>query len=145
MEETMRSLVCLALSAVLLVFVCSASRARTAVYRCVLENGHISYQQIPCKDQGKPMALNDQRSGWSPLRPGEQSLLKSYRDKDAARRRAPSERPAQPPAETRACWQKRKQLEAVRAKLHRGYQLKEGDELHRKLENYQDYLRQFCS
>lgn len=141
----MRTLTCLAVTAVILVVPFSASRARADVYRCVLNGGHISYQQIPCGNQGKPMELNDRRSGWSPLRPGERRLLKSYRDKDAARRRKPAHRPEAPGKEARACWKKRNQLEAVRSKLHRGYKLKESGALRRKRDNYEDYLRQFCS
>jgi hypothetical protein len=145
MEETMRTLACLAVPAVCLAFAFSASRARAEVYRCVLDGGHISYQQMPCDAQSQPLDLKDQPSGWSPLRPGERKLLNSYLDKDAARRRQPADRPGKPATESTACWKKRKQLEAVRARLHRGYKLQEGDALHRKHDDYQDYLRQFCS
>jgi len=141
----MRTLTCLAVTAVVLVNPFAVSRARTEVYRCVLDGGHISYQQIPCTSQSKPMELKDQTTGWSPLRPGERSLLNSYRDEDAARRRKPSGLPEEPAKESKACWEKRKQLEAVRSHLRRGYSLREADELHRKLDDYDDYLREFCS
>jgi hypothetical protein len=118
---------------------------RADVYRCVLDGGHVSYQQFPCSNESKPMELKDRRSGWSSLRPGERDLLSSYRKKDAARRRKPSGRLKQPGTETSNCWNKRKQLEAVRSKLNRGYKLKEGDELHRKHDIYTEYLRQFCA
>lgn len=141
----MRTFICLAVTAVFLVVPFSASRARSDVYRCVLDGGHVSYQQIPCNNESKPMELKDRRSGWSALRPGEQDLLNSYRSKDAAGRRKPSGRSKKPVTATRDCWNKRKQLEAVRSKLNHGYKLKEGEELHRKRDNYEDYLRQFCA
>jgi len=141
----MRILICFAVTAGFLFVPFSASRARADVYRCVLDSGHVNYQQIPCSNDSKPMQLKDRRSGWSSLRPGEKALLNSYRNKGVARRRKPSGRSQKPATETKGCWNKRKQLEAVRSKLHRGYKLKEGDELHRKRDNYEDYLRQFCS
>ena len=122
----------------------AASTARVEVYRCVQNDAHISYQQTPCHHEDKPMSLKDRRSGWSPLRPGERSLLNSYRKKDAARHRKPSGPQDKPVKESKSCWSKRKQLEAVRLKLHRGYKLKEGGALRRKRNNYEDYLRQFC-
>ncbi|HED18570.1 MAG TPA: DUF4124 domain-containing protein [Gammaproteobacteria bacterium] len=145
MEETMRTITCLAVTAAFLVVPFPASDARADVYRCVLDGGHVSYQQIPCHYGSKPMALKDRRSGWSSLRPGEQALLNSYRKKDAARRRKPPGAHQKSVKETRSCWNKRKQLEAIRSKLRRGYKLKEGNELRRKRDNYDDYLRQFCS
>ncbi|MFQ5644911.1 MAG: hypothetical protein ACE5FQ_14625 [Thiogranum sp.] len=140
----MRIFACLAVIVVFSVMPFPASQARVDVYRCVLDSGHISYQQIPCSSESKPMNLKDRRSGWSSLRPGERALLKSYREKEATRRRKPAGLQKLPVEDSKACWNKRKQLEAIRSKLRRGYQLNEADELHRKRGNYEDYLRQFC-
>lgn len=134
-----------AVPGVILVTLFSASPARAGVYRCVLNGGLVSYQQIPCSMESKPMNLEDRRSGWSALRPGERALLNRYRNEEAARRREPPARPKRQDEESRSCWQRRKQLEAVRSRLHRGYKLKEADELHRKQNNYKDYLRRFCA
>jgi len=141
----MRTYTCLVITTIFFIVPFSAPRARTDVHRCVLEDGHISYQQIPCSDKSKPMELKDHRSGWSSLRPGELDLLNNYRSKDAMRYRQPSGQPKKPARQTEACWNKRRQLEAVRSRLRRGYKLKESDELHRKQDNYEDYLRQYCS
>ena len=141
----MRTFARLTVTAIFLVAPFTASRTRADVYRCVLDGGHVSYQQIPCKHGSKPMQLKDRQSGWSALRPGEQDLLNSYRIKDAARRRKPASRSKKPATQPKDCWNKRKQLEAVRAKLVRGYKVKDSDELHSKRDNYEDYLRQFCS
>ncbi len=121
------------------------SPVRADIYRCVQAGGQISYQQIRCHSEDRPIALKDRRSGWSPLRPGEQALLKQYREKDAARRRRPVAERTGPAKESRACWARRKQLEAVRAKLRRGYNLGEGESLHRKRDNHKEFLQKFCS
>ena len=145
MEETMRAFSFSSVSAVFLFVFISVPRAQTDVYRCVSGGGHLSYQQTPCSSGSEPMHLRDRPSGWSTLRPGERALLNSYRKDETARRRELSPRPKQRPEESESCWKKRKQLEAVRARLHRGYKLKEADDLHRKQNNYEDYLRQFCA
>jgi len=141
----MRMLIFSAVPGVVLVTLVSASPARADVYRCVLNGGPVSYQQIPCSMESKPMDLEDRQSGWSALRPGERALLNSYRTEEAARRRELSARPKRRGEESKSCWKKRKQLEAVRSRLHRGYKLKQADELHRKQNNYEDYLRRFCA
>ena len=141
----MRAFTCLAISAVFLVLPCSAASARANVYRCILPGGQVSYQQFPCQSDDTPIRLKDQRNGWSPLRPGERALLESYRKKAAERRRKPAAARKKTPKDSTACWNRRKQLQAVRTKLRRGYTLNESDKLHRKRNDYEDYLRQFCS
>jgi len=133
-----------AVAAVVFAMPFSISWSRADVYRCVQAGAPVSYQQIPCSSHAKPMELDDRRSGWSGLRPGERALLHSYRDRDAARGRRSGAGPKQPDADARECWKTRNQLEAVRSRLRRGYKLKQGEALHRKLENYEDYLRRFC-
>jgi hypothetical protein len=140
----MRTFTRLAVAAFVLVVPFAVCRARSSVYRCVLNGGQISYQQIPCSPQSKPVEIRDTSRGWSPLRPGERRLLDSYRDKGAGRRRA-STPPKPAPKASTACWKKRQQLDAVRSRLHRGYKLKEGDDLRRKQRGYEEYLRQFCA
>lgn len=141
----MHTFPCLAAIAVAIVLPYSALLARADVYRCVMDGGHVSYQQIPCDMQSQPMELNKQPSGWSSLRPGERDLLKRYHDRDATLRRKSADSPKSPHKENKACWKKRRQLDAVRSRLHGGYKLKEGNELHRKRSDYEDYLRRFCS
>jgi hypothetical protein len=123
----------------------SHASARSDVYRCVQDDGHISYQQIPCHANSEPIKLNHRPSGWTPLRPGERALLDSYRKKDTSQSRKPDGQVKNAASEAKSCWKKRRQLDAVRLKLRRGYKLKEGDQLKRKRDNYADYLRQFCS
>ena len=59
----MRTFFCLALCALFVVVPFSVSRARTDVYRCVLDGGHVSYQQFPCSHQSNPMQLRTRQSG----------------------------------------------------------------------------------
>jgi len=141
----MRTFTRLVLTAILPVAAFPVSAARASIYRCVQDDGHISYQQIRCHSEDQPLEIKRRQSGWSPLRPGEQALLDGYRRKDLAQRRKPRAKRKKSVKESRSCWSRRKQLEAVRAKLHNGYKLKEDEPLHRKRKNYEDYLRQFCS
>ena len=141
----MRLCSCAAAAAIFLGVLSFGSPALAAVYRCVRASGDVSYQQMRCSYASKPMKLEDRASGWSALRPGERALLKSYRDRDGKRHRKPAASASKPATAAKACWKKRKQLDAVRNRLHRGYRLKEADELHRKQNEYEDYLRQFCS
>jgi hypothetical protein len=115
------------------------------VYRCEMDDGHISYQQIPCNAQSEPLELREQHNGETGLRAGEKALLKRYADKDSKRRRKADDRPKKKARPDRACWQKREQLEALRAQLRRGYRVGKGGELRRKQDRYEDYLRQFCA
>lgn len=115
-----------------------------AVYRCILEDGQTSYQQFPCSGDSRPLVIRDRPSGWSALRPGERALLKHYRARDAARRRRTPRVKEPGTKESKDCWKKRRQLNAVQAKLRHGYRLSEAGELRRKRDDYSDYLREFC-
>lgn len=141
----MNTFTCFVIYTLILSVLFAASGVRADVYRCVLGDGHVSYQQIPCHSEDTPLHLIDKRSGWSPLRPAEQTLLNNYRKQDAKRHRKTAGTRKASAKETRSCWNKRQQLETVRSKMRRGYKLKESDELHRKRRIYEDYLRQFCS
>jgi len=129
----------------ILVTTCSTSMVYADVYRCVRDNGHISYQQIRCHQNSKPLSLNHRRSGWTALRSGEQALLKSYREKDAARKRKQPDANPGSGKEAKACWTRKTRLESIKSKLRRGYTLKEGNKLHRQRSEHQSYLRRFCS
>lgn len=142
----MRTFACLTAVAVFCVLSSSASPARTPVYRCVQVDGVVSYQQFPCGDGSQPVEIRTRRSGWTALRAGEKSLLKKYRSKPAGVRHGKQPaRPGAPDRESKSCWKKRKQLESVRSRLRRGYTLNESYELRRKRDDYEEYLRQFCS
>ena len=122
------------------------ARGHAAVYRCTLPDGQISYQQTTCKYASEPLQLRPASKGWTGLRPAERALLESRRKQRLTPRHRPSDAKKAPADKNnKACWSKRRQLEAVRDRLRRGYTLKQSAELHRKRDTYQDYLRQFCS
>ncbi len=113
------------------------------IYRCIREDGHVTYQQIRCHEGSSPLSVKMRRSGWTPLRPGEQRLLNRYRKEAGSERRKPYV--ARPRVrESPACWKRRRQLADVRARLRRGYTLKEDEPLHRKRDEHEDYLATFC-
>lgn len=140
----MRKTFCPALAAGVLVLCLAPVRGRADVYRCVQDDGSVSFQQIPCSARSEPLQLDTRPSGWTALRPGELRLLEQTG-------RRPAERPARPPvrktgpdANAKACWKARRQLRAVREHLHRGYKLSEGAGLRRRRDDYSDYLRRVC-
>ena len=141
----MRSSNHLAIASALLATCCSISILRAEVYRCVKNDGHISYQQIRCHQNSKPMAINHSRTGGSGLRTGEQALLREYQKRDAVQKRKPQADNLKTDGETRACWSRKARLDAVKARLRRGYNIKEGEKLHQQRSDHEGYLRQYCS
>jgi hypothetical protein len=145
MEETMHTYNYLEISIILLATCFSSSAAYAEVYRCVHDNGHVSYQQIRCHHNSKPLVLNHHRSGWTALRSGERALLDSYRDKDAAQMRKQPDTNPESGKDTKACWTRQTRLEAIKLRLRQGYTVKESNTLRRQRSNHEAYLRRFCS
>ena len=125
--------------------------AAEQVFRCVEADGGISFQRTQCAAQGESIVVDTVQGGWTSLRAGEKSLLKSYRERDArlrqrsrkAARKNKSARKAKS-GETTACWNKRKHLDAIQARLRRGYKPSQGEGLRRKRDKYAEYLEKFC-
>ena len=127
-----------------------AMSAAEQVFRCVEPDGHVSFQFGECSGSGQSITVYPAvESGWTSLRPAEKQLLKTYRARDLARnkrrKQAASRQTEKKDAESPACWKKRKSLEKVAAKLRRGYKASEGEGLRRKRDNYQEYIKKFCS
>lgn len=141
----MQKLVCLAATAIILITPCSFSHARTKVYRCELDNGQLGFQQFPCGDKGTAVELKIRKSGWSALRDGEKSMLDGYEKRESSSRRRRDREVKTPVIDASTCQNRRKQLDAIRLKLRRGYKLLESDGLHRKRDKHADFLRQYCS
>ncbi len=131
-----------------ILFLLIGSSHAAQVYRCTQADGSISFQQQACAGDGERIETGEAQPVWSSLRSGEKSLYKQYRKRDQERQKRKlaksnaRKKPGQ--AEQRACWNKRKQLEAVSAKLRRGYSPATGESLRRRRDNHQDYLRTFC-
>ena len=122
----------------------TASAASTDVYRCMTPDGNIEFQQGPCAgaaDQSE-VTLDDRPTGWVPPDPPRtRTDSKAKAHKETSRSRSAPKR-AKP--DERACWEKRQRLDDVEARLRHGYKAKQGMELKRKQESYEDYLHRFC-
>ena len=134
-----------ALAAMFVLFTCHSVLAADRVYRCLQADGSSSFQQTRCVGEGESIEVDSVQSGWTSLREGEKSLLQTYRERDAKlkqRARKIAKKPE--PAESAACWNKRKRLDAIQARLRRGYKPSQGEGLRRKRDNYTEYLEKFC-
>lgn len=125
--------------------------AQAQVYRCSGPSGEPLFTQQPC---GEALSLEvgaaaDTNAPSGGLRPGELSWLKA-RERD---RRKASHRPKRRSAARAAaaerqayqCQRKRRLLDAVKAKLRRGYKPTQGEGLRRRRQGYEDYIAAFCS
>ena len=135
-----------AFTAMLIFFPNTVVFAAEQVFHCIQDDGRSSFQRTRCAGEGESIVVDTVQGGWTSLRPGEKSLLKSYRERDARLKRR-SRKPASKtkPAETTSCWSKRRRLDAVQAKLRRGYKPSQGEGLRRKRDDYTEYLKKFCS
>ncbi len=118
------------------------------VYRCVQPDGSISFQQQACANKGARIETGEAQAVWASLRSGEKSLYDQYRKRDKAKlkhkRQIARSQTKPETADDRTCWKKRQQLESVSARLRRGYKASKGNELRRKRDSYEGYLRRFC-
>lgn len=118
------------------------------VYRCPQPDGSISFQQQACAEGGTRVETGEAQAVWASLRSGERSLYDQYRKRDKAKLKHKQQiarsRKKPETADDRTCWKKRQQLESVSARLRRGYKAAKGNELRRKRDSYEDYLRIFC-
>ncbi len=120
------------------------SAATTDVYRCVTPEGATEFRQGACDagtDQSQ-LTVEDQPTGWVPTEPTRSSReTKSTPKKKASTARSA---PKSSKADERQCWEKRQKLDEVNWRLRRGYEPKQGTELRRKRDYYEDFLDQFC-
>ncbi len=134
-----------ALAAILLLVFIPALHAKEQLFRCVQANGHLSFQKTRCAGEGSSIEVAAVQGGWVSLRPGEKTLLKFYRQRDAKRRQGRRKvAKKSKPVEDASCWKKRKQLDAVGRKLRRGYKASQGEGLRLRRKNYTEYLKKFC-
>ncbi len=134
-----------AFAAILLSFANTNMLAAEQFFRCVQADGRFSFQRTRCAGEGESIVVDSVQSGWTSLRAGEKSLLKSYRDRDSKRKqRSRKVAKKTKSVETTGCWNKRKRLDAVNARLRRGYKPSQGEGLRRQRANYEEYLDKFC-
>ena len=115
------------------------------VYRCIGNDGHVSYQQVRCHQNSKPLTINHNQTGWSGLRDGERVLLDTYHKRDAGRKRRKQSEAPQTTSDNKACQDRKEQLDVVKAKLRRGYSIRESANLHQQRRDHQSYLKQYCT
>ncbi len=123
------------------------------VYRCLGDQGEVQFSGRPCgadavvvleqqpSSPGSSRGLRASEKRWLKER-ARQRAKRSNRKKpqaQAASRRAAAEKQAY------RCRRKRHQLDAVRAKLRRGYKPAQGESLRRRRQVLQDYLSAFCT
>lgn len=131
--------------AMLIIFANTSVFAAEQVFRCVQADGRSSFQHTRCAGEGESIVVDAVQGGWTSLRAGEKSLLKSYRERDARLKQRARKTVGKTKSEDRtACWNKRKRLDAIQAKLRRGYKPSQGEGLRRKRDNYTEYLEKFC-
>ena len=134
-----------ALTAILFFLANASTLASEQIFRCIQADGSPSFQKTQCVGQGESVVVGSVQGGWTSLRSGEKALLKTYRDRNAKhKRRSRKVAKKTKSIETAACWNKRKRLNAVSAKLRRGYKSSQGEGLRRKRDNYEEYLHKYC-
>lgn len=113
------------------------------IYRCADPSGYPRFQQTPCAGDGEAVHLSPPAARWEALRPGERAMLKET----GKPRPKPRTRPAaqgRKQASERTCWQKAQRLDAVSAKLRRGYKPAQGERLRRRRNELAGFIRRFC-
>jgi len=129
--------------------------AEADIYRCNGEFGEPYYAQQPCGDDAvvavsvKPSVASGPAQG---IRPGERAWLEQrHRNRSGSRK---TKRPSRVSSaasrkatrnQAYRCRKKRRALDAVRAKLRRGYKPASGEKLRRRRAAHEDYLATFCS
>jgi hypothetical protein len=144
MEETMRAIIPVALATLYPVLSVMTSPAVAAVYRCIQDGGHVSYQQIACSGDSEPLVIRQQSFGGTPLRPGERALLEAGKQGGQAAPDRHRQRAAEQARIAVDCQQTREQLAAVRLRLRRGYTLQESAALHQQQDDHVNHLRRSC-
>lgn len=130
---------------------CSGIARPAEIFRCVGASGEPSYRQQPCD---AATAIGSRSAPAVGPAQGLRASERAWLDERHARRRQqtrPSNRSAARPAARHAdrqayrCRNKRRALDAVKAKLRRGYKPSQGDKLRRRRRAHEDYLSTFCS
>ena len=110
------------------------------LYRCT-SNGQIEFRQTACPTGAQEKTeVVEQSSGMTPIEP---SLRLEKPPAKPTRRTAPPDRVSRQ-ATTEKCWKTEKKLEKVQQQLRGGYKASRYRDLHRKQNEYEDYLRLFC-
>ncbi len=109
------------------------------LYRCTL-NGNVEFRQTPCQagEQEKTQVI-EQSSGMTPSKPAMRLVKEPVKP-----RKNSSTHPAKKRVDEERCWKTEKKLEKVEQTLRGGYKASQYQRLHRKQDEYEEYLRLFC-
>jgi hypothetical protein len=124
-----------------LLFAATTATAQT-IYQCPDAQGTVLFQARPCAG-GSSIELGAPAARWTPPDRAELDMIDTL-ERSQPEQRSRSARPTRAQVETKACFNKRKALERVSAKLRRGYRASEGTGLRNRRDEYEEYLRRFC-
>lgn len=120
------------------------------IFRCTGTDGEPLYTQIPCDAATSVVRpLADGPGAATGIRDSERAWLESreHADRREARPASRTRAGSSPGAQARdryLCREKRRALDAVKAKLRRGYKPGQGERLRRRRASYEDYIEVFC-
>ncbi len=122
-----------------------SGHASGAIHRCDTDQGTV-FQDRPCGGGTAVIADEGAYVSGAGVRASEQRWL---RERAASRTRQAKRIPVsktsrEDKAQARRCWQRRTRLDAVKARLRRGYKASQGEKLRRKRREHEDYLFRFC-
>ncbi len=109
------------------------------LFRCTL-NGGIEFRQTPCPaGRQEKTVVVEQSSGMTPAEPA----LRLAQPKTTRQNKLSAQDTPRKPNEEK-CWKLERKLEKVEQRLRGGYKASQYRSLHRKQDEYEDYLRRFC-
>lgn len=122
----------------LYILTCRASAAQgVTLYRCNIE-GEIEFRQTACEAGDETLQhVTNINSGLTPSEPVLRHETVSEKTDTVSQRESPS-------VSEKACWKKRQLLDRVESRLRTGYRASQYQRLHRRQEEYEDFIRRFC-
>ncbi len=121
---------------------CSAGLAQ--IHQCTNSDGAVSFQDTPCAEleQTKLRVIRtESRPG---LRASEKAWLSRLKRRSEPKKKSSRRPQKSTKRQEKSCLKKKQQLDAVRARLRRGYKPSQGESLRRKRKNYEAYLFRYC-
>ena len=111
------------------------------LYRCSLD-GQVEFRQTPCAEGSQTVTrVIEQSRGMTPAKPAVRLQEKPRKPHKPAKSAESAQRKAM---DEKDCWKMEKKLGKIEQRLRAGYRASQYQELHRKQDEYEEYLRQFC-
>jgi len=129
----------------------AGASAAAEIYRCSGDSGEVAFSQLPCAAASTIVIRESPQPDPSAggLRASEQAWLRAREQRRSVPRHQPREtaqkRAAAKVRQAYQCRRKQADLEAIGAKMRRGYKPAQGEKLRRRRRAYEDYLAAFCS